>query len=67
MGLIVLVSTTVFVSLKLAGALDWSWWWVFSPAWGEIALVIALHALGLILSLPFEAVKARKRRKEHGF
>lgn len=32
----------LFVGLKLAGLIDWSWWWVFSPLWGAfIAAVIA--------------------------
>ena len=27
----------LFIGLKLAGYIDWSWWWVFAPAWGYIA------------------------------
>ena len=23
----------LFIGLKLAGVIDWSWWWVFSPLW----------------------------------
>lgn len=23
--------TIVFITLKLAGVIDWSWWWVLSP------------------------------------
>lgn len=34
----------VFIVLKLCGVIDWSWWWVTAPIWGEIgvALVIAV-------------------------
>ena len=24
----------VFLVLKLAGLVDWSWWWITSPLWG---------------------------------
>jgi hypothetical protein len=24
---------TVMIMLKLSGSVDWSWWWIFSPAW----------------------------------
>lgn len=33
-----------FLILKLAQVgliTDWSWWWVFAPAWGSVALLIA--------------------------
>lgn len=32
----------VFFILKLAAAISWSWWWVFSPFW--IAIVLAAFA-----------------------
>jgi len=34
--------TIVFVTLKLLGKIDWSWWWVLSPIWISILLVIAI-------------------------
>lgn len=38
----------VFIALKLAGVVAWSWWWVLSPMWiGGLAL--ALLAGGLIM------------------
>ena len=32
----------MFVGLKLAGIIDWSWWWVTLPFWGGLALLLAL-------------------------
>lgn len=29
-----------FILLKIAGLIDWSWWWVLSPIW--IVAIIAL-------------------------
>ena len=34
--------TIVFIVLKLTGVIDWSWWWVLSPIWIDIALTIIL-------------------------
>ena len=30
----------VFIVLKLVGVIDWSWWWVLSPFWIQLALII---------------------------
>lgn len=30
----------VFVILKLTNLIDWSWWWVMSPMWIFICLVL---------------------------
>lgn len=32
----------IFLTLKLTGFIDWSWWWVTSPLWGGLALVLIL-------------------------
>lgn len=29
-----------FLVLKLCKVINWSWWWVFSPLWGAVLLVI---------------------------
>lgn len=34
-----------FVCMKLAGVVDWSWWWVTSPLW------ISLLLSGLVILL----------------
>ena len=41
-----------FVVLKLTGVIAWSWWWVMSPIWMSIAIVLAiLLAVGIIVLL----------------
>lgn len=32
--------TIVFITLKLTGYIDWSWWWVLSPLWISGLLVL---------------------------
>jgi len=36
----------VFITLKLMGYIDWSWWWVLSPLWASLfiaALVVLIY------------------------
>ncbi len=32
----------VFLVLKLVGVIDWSWWWVTSPLWIPIVIILAV-------------------------
>lgn len=32
----------LFITLKLIGVIDWSWWWVLAPFWGSAALLIII-------------------------
>jgi hypothetical protein len=41
--------TIVFIVLKLLGKIDWSWWWVLSPIWISILLVIVILVPLLII------------------
>ncbi len=34
------VLLAVFLTLKLTGNIDWSWWWVLGPLWIPAALVV---------------------------
>lgn len=34
--------TVLFVGLKLTNVIDWSWWWVLSPIWISLGLVLVL-------------------------
>lgn len=40
----------VFVTLKLIGVINWSWWWVTLPFWGGFALIIAISILFGVLA-----------------
>lgn len=38
-----------FIVLKLCGVIDWSWWWVLSPAWGTLALYALIFVVAVIV------------------
>ena len=40
-----------FIVLKLTHVIDWSWWWVLSPTWIPIALVLMLLLLLVVIEL----------------
>lgn len=39
-----------FIVLKLCNVIKWSWWWVLSPAWITIGIVVILLAVAVILA-----------------
>lgn len=41
--------TLVFIVLKLTKVISWSWWWVLSPLWIPVCLVIILGVIGGII------------------
>ncbi len=38
----------VFLVLKLTGNIDWSWWWVTSPLWIPLVLLL-VTILGVVV------------------
>lgn len=46
--------TIVFITLKLTNYIAWSWWWVLSPLWMPLAIVlIVIFIVLLIRSLTY--------------
>jgi hypothetical protein len=43
--------TIVFIVLKLVGTIDWSWWWVLSPIWFPVAVVLFIIVLGVLTQI----------------
>lgn len=41
--------TVLFVGLKLTGYISWSWWWVLSPIWIPLAIVLGILAAFLLV------------------
>ena len=39
--------TVLFIGLKLTHYIDWSWWWVTSPLWISLVLVILIVSIFL--------------------
>ena len=41
----------LFIGLKLAGFVDWEWWVVLAPIWGQLALIALLFVALVIAEL----------------
>lgn len=35
----------IFITLKLIGKIDWSWWWVLAPIWMPITIVLVISGV----------------------
>jgi hypothetical protein len=42
--------TVLFVGLKLTGNIDWPWWWVLSPVWIPIILLLLIVGIVLVIA-----------------
>lgn len=49
----------VFVTLKLCGVINWSWWYVTMPFWGGIALFLAIIAIVFLFAGASTLLKSR--------
>lgn len=41
----------LFIGLKLAGLIDWAWWVVLAPIWGQLAFIALLFVALVIAEL----------------
>ena len=39
----------IFIILKLCHVIDWSWWWVLSPLWIHVAVILAVGLIVVVL------------------
>jgi len=49
--------TILFIGLKLGRVIDWSWWWVLSPLWIPIPIIIAIFFIVFIFSVMWDEIK----------
>ena len=41
----------IFLTLKLTGVINWSWWLVTAPLWGGVAFIIGVVVIFLIIAI----------------
>lgn len=44
--------TILFIALKLTNYINWSWWWVLSPMWISLSLLLLVF-LGIYIYVIF--------------
>lgn len=53
--------TILFIGLKLTGYIDWSWWWILSPIWITMIIVLTALLVAVIYALIDAYIQKRKR------
>lgn len=53
------VLTLIFITLKLTGHIDWSWWWVLAPIWIPVALILGLLTMTAIIVVVDDYINGR--------
>lgn len=53
------ILSLIFITLKLIGIIDWTWWWVLSPLWMPSALIVFGFAVFFLVSI-FKTKKDKK-------
>lgn len=48
----------IFLGLKLGKVIDWSWWWVTAPLWGQVVLALVGVVIAFVVLMVCVIVKA---------
>jgi predicted permease len=58
----------VFITLKLTGYINWSWWWVLAPIWIPWSIILGFVLVFLLIILFAKIVESRRpyiRKKKY--
>ena len=58
---IIITLSIVFVTFKLTGVINWSWWWVTSPLWLPLASALTLMIMAVALAKLTSALEQTKK------
>ena len=62
-AMILIVLQIVFLTMKLAGAVDWSWWTTLIPIFCVLGLPLAIVVIAVIVLTPKVLIEDRRRPK----
>ena len=55
--------TIVFIVLKLCNVINWSWWWVLSPIWISVSLIVVIFIVVMVVLMIKDRCDTRNRFK----
>ena len=58
---VIVTLSIVFVTFKLTGVINWSWWWVTSPLWLPLVSALALMTMAVALNKLTSALEQTKK------
>lgn len=62
-GALLIILQIVFMTMKLAGAVSWSWWTTLIPIFCAFGLPLAIIVIAVIILAPKVLIEDRRRRK----
>ena len=54
--------TILFITLKLTNYIDWSWWWILSPMWLPLFVILISAGLLSVIQVIIKYVKSTKNK-----
>ncbi len=54
----------VFTALRLWHRISWSWWWVLSPLWAVVGIVVLIFA-GIVATAAIDIYASRQKSRRH--
>ncbi|AUR83338.1 transmembrane fragile-X-F protein [Vibrio phage 1.033.O._10N.222.49.B8] len=51
------VLTILFIGLKLASVINWSWWWVLAPMWLPVTTAVGILLLMAVVKTIYDLAK----------
>lgn len=55
--------TLVFITLKLTGYIDWSWWWVLGPLWIPLTVLLCATVAVWAVSDGLDWWQSRRKKR----
>ena len=55
--------TIAFIVLKLCNVINWSWWWVLSPIWISVSLIVVIFIVAMVVLMIKDRCDTRNRFK----
>ena len=52
-----------FIVLKLCNVINWSWWWVLSPIWISVSLIVVIFIVAMVVLMIKDRCDTRNRFK----
>lgn len=54
----------LFLGLKIGGVIDWSWWWVTAPLWGQVAIALVGAVILIVVFIVMIVIKAVSKSRK---
>jgi len=54
----------LFLGLKLGKVIDWSWWWVTAPLWGQLAIALVGTVIFIVVFIVMIVIRAVSKSRK---